>query len=199
LPDDDPAFARLVAPTTSDPARRPELAAMEARVRAAEAMVRAARSGRQPTVNAFASYGYDHGWQLNAHADGWVAGVAVDMNLFDGGQTSGKIRQAQSELAQAQELRRKLQLALSLEVEQARLAHADATERLAVSARAVEQAEESASLSRARFEQGALLSADLIGVETRRLEAIVRHASATADAHLALADLRRALGLPLFE
>ena len=199
LPADDPAFARLVAPTTSDPARRPELAAMEARVRAAEAMVRAARSGRQPTVNAFASYGYDHGWQLNAHADGWTAGVAVEMNLFDGGQTSGKIRQAQSELAQAQELRRKLQLALSLEVEQARLAHADATERLAVSARAVEQAEESASLSRARFEQGALLSADLIGVETRRLEAIVRHAAATADAHLALADLRRALGLPLFE
>ncbi len=121
------------------------------------------------------------------------------MNLFDGGQTSGKIRQAQSELAQAQEQRRKLQLGLALEVEQARLAHADATERLAVSARAVEQAEESASLSRARFEQGALLSADLIGVETRRLAAIVRHTAATADAQLALADLRRALGLPLFE
>jgi len=199
LPDDDPALARLVPPSAVDPARRPELAAVEARVRAAEAMVRAARGGRQPTVDAFASYGYDHGWQLNAHADGWVAGVAVAVPLFDGGQTSGKIRQARAELAQAQEQRRQLQLALALEVEQARLAHADATERLAVSARTVAQAEESAALSRARFETGALLAADLIGVETRLLEARLRRTLATIAERAALADLRRALGLPLFD
>ena len=90
---------------------------------------------------------------------------------------------------------RKASLGASLEVEQARLAHADAVERLAVSASAVAQAEESAALTRARFEKQALLTADLIGAESRLLEARLRHMVAAADERLAVVDLRRALGL----
>ena len=73
--------------------------------------------------------------------------------------------------------------------------HADAAERLAVSPRAVEQAEESASLSRARFEKESLLTADLIGVESRLIEARLRRTVAAADEHLAVVELHRALGL----
>jgi outer membrane protein len=192
---DDPALARLAAPDTHDFSKRPELAGLQERVRAAEAMVRAARGQRQPTVNAFASYQYDQGWKLDRHADGWMAGVSVDLNVFDGGQTAGKIRQATAELAQVKAMLRKATLGIGLEVEAARLAHDDARERLSVSAQAVAQAEESAALSRARFEKGALLTADLIGVEGRLIEARMRRAVASADERIALADLRRALGL----
>ena len=193
---DDPALTRLVAPDTRDFSQRPELLGLQARVRAAEAMVRAARGGRLPTVNAFASYQYDRGWKLGRDADSWSAGVAVDLNLFDGGRTSGKIRQADAELAQAKEMLRKATLGAGLEVEQARLAHDDAVERLAVSAQAVEQAAESASLSRARFEKGALLTAELIGAESRLIEARLQRTVATADERLALVGWRLALGLP---
>jgi outer membrane protein TolC len=192
---DDPALARLVAPESRDYSARPELLGLDARVHAAEAMVRSARGGRQPTVNAFASYQYDRGWKLGRDADGWLAGVAIDLNVFDGGQTSGKIRQAAAELEQVKELRRKAALGIALEVEQARLAHESAVERLAVAAGAVGQAEESAALSRARFEKEALLTADLIGAESRLLEARLRRTLASADERLALVDLRRALGL----
>ena len=192
---DDPSLARLAPPGTLDFSQRPELLGLQDRIRAAEAMGRAARGNRQPTVNAFASYQYDQGWKLDRHADSWLAGVSVDLNVFDGGRTSGKIRQSSAELAQAKEMLRKTTLGIGLEVEQARLAHDDARERLAVTAQAVEQAEESAALSRARFEKGALLTADLIGVESRRIEARMRRAVATADERFALADLRRALGL----
>ena len=194
----DPSLERMAMPDTRDFSQRPELLGLQERVRAAEAMVRAARGGRLPTVNAFASYQYDRGWQLNRAADSWMAGVSVDLNVFDGGQTSGKIRQSTAELAQVKEMLRKATLGIGLEVEQARLAHDDAVERLAVTARAVEQAEESAALSRARFEKGALLTADLIGVEGRLLEARMRRAVAAADERIALTELRRALGLPLF-
>jgi outer membrane protein TolC len=68
-------------------------------------------------------------------------------------------------------------------------------ERLAVSERTVEQAAESAALSRARFEKEALLIADLIGAEGRLLEARLRRTVAAADERLALVELRRALGL----
>jgi outer membrane protein TolC len=64
-----------------------------------------------------------------------------------------------------------------------------------VTAQAVAQAEESAALSRARFEKGALLTADLIGVESRLIETRMRRAVAVADERIALAELRRALGL----
>jgi outer membrane protein TolC len=171
------------------------LLGLQARVRAAEAMVDAARGARRPNVNAFASYQYDQGWQTDRHGDSWLAGVSVDVNVFDGGQTSGKIRQSNAELAQVREMLRKATLGIGLEVEQARLAHASATERLAVSAEAVAQAEESAKLSRARFEKEALLTADLVGVESRLLEARLRHTIAAADERIALVDLRRALGL----
>ena len=191
----DPSLARLTAPAGSDFSARPELAGLRERERAAEAMVRAARGARQPNVNAFASYQYDHGWKLAHGDDSWMAGVAVDLNVFDGGQTSGKIRQATAELSQVKEMLRKATQGIALEVEQARLALADARERLAVSGRAVEQATESAALSRARFEKGSLLTADLIGVESRLIEARMRRTVAEADEHLAIADLRRALGL----
>jgi outer membrane protein TolC len=92
-------------------------------------------------------------------------------------------------------MQRKASLGIALEVAQAELAHADAKERLAVSADAVAHAEESASLTRARFEKQAVLTADVIGAESRLLEARLRHTIALADERLALVDLRRALGL----
>jgi len=195
LMDDDPALGRLAPPDTRDFSQRPELLSLQARVRAAGAMVEAARGARRPTVNAFAGYQYDQGWKTDRHGDSWLAGLSVDVNLFDGGQTTGKLRQSKAEFTQVKEMLRKVTLGLALEVEQARLAHADAAERLAVSARAVEQAEESARLSRARFEKEALLTADLIGVESRLLEAKLRRTIAAADERLALVELRRALGL----
>jgi outer membrane protein len=195
---DDPALARLALPDSGDFAQRPELRGLQERVRAAEAMVRAARGARQPTVNAFAGYQYDRGWRLNREADSWMAGVSVNLSVFDGGQTSGRIHQAMAERDQVREMLRKATLGIGLEVEQARLAHDEAVARMAVTARSVAQAEESAALSRARFDQGALLTADLIGVEGRLIEARMRRAFATADERIALAELRRALGLPLF-
>jgi len=123
----------------------------------------------------------------------------VDYNLFDGGAVSAEIRRREAELSQAREALRKALLAAELEVEQARLTWEQARERLAVTSAAVAQAEESAALSRARFDEGTLTAADLIGVEGRLAEAHMRHALAVADERLALANLRAALGLPPVE
>ena len=67
-------------------------------------------------------------------------------------------------------------------------------ERLAVTASVVEQAEESASLTQARFQKEALLTADLIGAESRLIEARLRRMVAASDERMAVVDLRRALG-----
>jgi len=192
---DDPALARLALPTSLDYSTRPELLGLEERLKAAEAMVIAARGGRKPTVNAFASYQYDQGWILNRHGDSWLAGVTVDLNVFDGGLTSGKIRQTSAEVNQVKAMLRKAKLGIGLEVQQARDTHTNALERMAVSAQSVAQAEESAALTRARFKSGAVLTAEMIGVESRLIESRLRQTVAQADERAALVELRRALGL----
>lgn len=197
LADQDPALAGLVAPDTADFSQRPELLALQERLGAATAMVEAARGTRRPNVNAYVSAQFDQGWQYARHANALQGGVMVDFNVFDGGRTAGQIRQAQAQLAQVKDQLRKTTLGVGLEVERARLALADARDRLTVTQGAVAQAEESAALSRARFEKGVLLAAELIGAESRLIEMRLGRTLAAADERLALIELRRALGLPL--
>jgi len=198
LAGDDPTITRLAVPVGVDPASRPDLLAMEARTQAAEAQVRLARGDRMPVVNAFGSYRLDRGWRMDGSGNSWMAGVSVNFNIFDGAMTKGKIQEAEARADEAQEGLRKMNLGVSLQIEQARLALTQARQRIEVTAKVVEQAEESAVLSRARFERGVILSSDLINVETRLTQARMRRAIALADERVAVAQLRRAHGLPQF-
>jgi len=184
------------APPSGDCSQRPELAAAREHESAAQAQVRVTKSGYQPRVNAFGSLDYDYGWVNRGDGKNYTAGVMAQWDLWDGFLTRSKAREAEAHLESAREEQRKLRLALDLEVEQARFALKDADERLAVSGKAVEQAEESASLTRNRFEQGLALATQLIDCETALLAARVRRAEAESDRRIAIAALRKALAWP---
>jgi len=89
-----------------------------------------------------------------------------------------------------------MRLAIDLEVQQARLNVQTARSRVEVSSKAVELASESAQLTRYRFEQGLALPTQLIDSETALTAARVRQAQARADHLIAIAAVRKALGLP---
>jgi outer membrane protein TolC len=184
------------APDSSDFSQRPELAAARERERAAQAGIRRAQSGYQPSLNAFGSVGYDYGTKFDHGGENYTAGVMVQWDLWDGSLTRARVREARAELESAREEERKLRLALDFEVEQARLELQTAAARLAVTGKAVDQASESAQLTRARFEQGLALSTQLIDSETALVAARVRRAEAEADRGIAVAALRKSLGLP---
>lgn len=191
--DSAPAVA---APESGDFSRRPELAASAAQLRAAEADLRRARGGYQPAVGLFGSVDYDRGWRADGDGRSYTAGVMLQWNVWDGQLTRGKVQEARAALDTARENERKLRLALAFEAEQARLNLAEAEERLRVTEAAVAQAEESVALTRARFEQGLALATQLIDAETALTAARVRRAEALADQRIAVAALRKALGLP---
>jgi len=184
------------APDSSDFSQRPELAAAHERERAAQARIRGAQSGYQPSLNAFGSVGYDYGTKFDHGGENYTAGVMVQWDLWDGNLTRAKVREARADLESIREEERKLRLALDFEAEQARLDLQTAAARLAVTSKAVDQAGESAQLTRARFEQGLALSTQLIDSETALVAARVRRAEAEADRGIAIAALRKALGLP---
>jgi outer membrane protein TolC len=183
-------------PNAGDFTQRPELAAARERESAAQAQVRGTKSGYQPRISAFGSLDYDYGWETRGDGKSYAAGVMAQWDLWDGFLTRSKTREAKSNLESAREEQRKLRLALDFEVEQARLDLKAADERLAVSSKTVEQAAESAKLTRGRFEQGLALSTQLIDSETALVSARVRRAEAESDQCIAIAALRKALALP---
>ena len=195
----DPAQsdAQEIPPSTA-PDQRYELKSMEALILSAKARVKQAQAGHYPSLDGYAGYDNDTGYVTDGSGDSWQAGVKLQFNLSEGGRTSAEIAKASALLAEAQERRRKTELAIALEVKQAELAVQDARERLQVTEKSVAQARESARINRLRFKEGTLLAADLLGVENRLTDAQVRRIVAEASQRIAVADLRRALGLDQF-
>ncbi len=185
------------APTT-DFEGRDEVKSADAMIRAAEAQVRQARAGYYPALDSYAGYTSEKGWETGGSGDSWQAGVKLSYNLFDGRRTSAEVARSTAMLAQAREQKRKALLAVGLEVQQAELALKEAEARLQVAEKSVGQAEESARINRARFQEGVVLASDLIAVETRLTDARVRRAVAESSRRVAVAALRRAEGLPQF-
>ncbi len=186
----------VLAPNSGDFTQRPELAAARQRESAAQFQVRGSKSGYQPRVSAFGSLDYDYGRVTEADGKSYTVGVLLQWDLWDGFETRSKVREANAHLESTREEQRKLRLALDFEVEQTRLDLKAADERLAVSSKTIEQAAESARLTRERFEQGLALSAQLIDSETALVAARVRRAEAESDQRIAVAALRKALALP---
>ncbi len=178
---------------------RPEIKSLDAMIQAAEKQLTRAKAGYLPTADLFGSYQVDQGF-VNESGSGnsWTAGVRMNYNLYEGSRTQAAIAAATADLAKAKELRRKMSLAITLEIEQAQLALKQAEERLVVTDKQVRLARESARLFRERFREGVILSSSLIDAENRLTDALVHASIAKAAKKIAIADLRRAAGLTQF-
>lgn len=190
----DPPSEPPSSPDWRAPAQRPELAASAQRLEAAAAEVRRAGAGYKPRLNAFGSLDYDYGTRTERDGKSYTAGVLLQWDLWDGAGTKARRAEAKANLETATEQDRKLRLDLAFELEQARLAFRESSERLAVTAKTIAQAAESVELTRSRFEQGLALATQLIDAETALVAAQVRRAEAEADQRIAAAAVRKALG-----
>jgi len=183
-------------PSQPDFKDRSEIKAMLFLIQARQAGIRQAKSGYYPTADAFGSYQVDKGFEIGeGSGDSWMAGVRVNMTLFDGKQTEARVQQANIALARTKDELRKMELAYGLEIRQAVLTLDQTDKRCRVTQKMVISARESARLFRERFKVGLVLSSELIDTENRLTEAQVRHALANAEHRIAVANLRRACGL----
>jgi len=177
---------------------RQELKHLLAMEQASLAQLDKAEGGRLPTMDAFASYQVDTGMVLEEGGDSWMAGIKMDYNLFDGKKTTSEIAIYRSKLQKIRGFIKKTELALNLEIQQAELDYKQAMKRLTVTEKMVTVAEEGTRLSRARFKEGVILASDLIDFEMRLSDAHARQLAARARYQVAIANLRRAGGLPQF-
>ncbi len=130
-------------PELTDFSRRPELAASRYRQDVAQADFRRAASGYKPRVSAFGSLDYNYGTRTGGDGASYTGGVLLQWDLWDGFLTRSKRAEARANIEMTREEDRKLRLTLDFELEQARIALREATERLEVTQKAIGQAKES--------------------------------------------------------
>jgi outer membrane protein TolC len=156
-----------------------------------------AKAGYLPSLQAFA--GYD--WHSSTFSDdltdelhGWVAGVQMNWNIFDGLQTRGRVMEARARQERAELDVDDAQRQIELEVRTAHSTFIEAKEVLQSAAKVVEQAEEALRLATARNQAGTGTQLDVLSTRTALTEAQTTQNVALRDYSVARARLERAVG-----
>jgi outer membrane protein TolC len=175
--------------------RRPEIQIVRRQVEIQEQQVRIARSERLPQIQLNSRYlaatGDTETFRIDS--DGTV-GVSLSIPLFTSGVISARIGQAEAQLARVREELRQQQLIISLEVERAYLNLVEAQERQKTAEAALVEAREALRIEQMKLQLGKGIVEDLLDAQAAELQAETNLFRALADANIALAELRRAVG-----
>jgi len=178
--------------------RRSELSAL----RKAEALRKedlvTARAGYKPALQGYVGYDIHNSMlssDLTVTDHGWIAGVQLSWNLFDGWRTQGRIREAAANYERAgidvDDKRR----GIELEVRTAYSNFIEAREVLESEKKVIEEAEEALRLAAARTEAGTGTLLDVLSAQTALTEARTTQIQALHDYEAARARLQRAIGI----
>jgi len=179
--------------------RRPELKAMDLRVKAGQSGLILAKSGRYPQVFLTANY-YDLRPNprllpaKNKFYSTWDLGISVSLDLWNWNATLRQTQQAEAQLAQALDGLGQMKDAAAVEVRQSWLVLMTAKERIGVVREAVVQAEENLRVTNERFKEGVALNSDVLDAETTLFQMKTGYTQALVDFELAKARLAKAIG-----
>lgn len=188
------ALDRLIAAALET---RPELTELRARQAAAQAAIQLAESGAKPTVaiNGAATYNNTTGlFAGQAGTASWSITLAATLNLYDGGLTRERVREAQLRLEQLKIAEAQQRQAIELEVRQAVLNLEAAREELAGADALVAQANEALRIAFVRFQSGVGTNLEVISAQASASQAESSKAQALFTYNLARASLERAVG-----
>jgi outer membrane protein TolC len=178
--------------------RRTELGSLQKDVELRREDVVNAKAGYLPGLEAYGGYNAHNSLftpDLTDDVHGWIAGVQLNWNIFDGLQTQGKIMQARALHEKAgielQDTGRRIEL----EVRTAYSNFREAEEVLKSQEKVVEQAEEALRLARARAEAGSATQLDVLSSQTALTDARTTQVQALHDYEVARARLQRAMGV----
>lgn len=156
-----------------------------------------ARAGYKPKLQGYVGYDVHNSvlsQDLNADLHGWIAGVQLTWNIFDGLRTQGQIQQAAAHYERAGVDLDDMARRIELEVRTAYSTFIQARELLESQKKVQEEAEESLRLARARSEAGTGTQLDVLGAQTALTEARTTQIQALHDYAAARDRLQRAVG-----
>jgi outer membrane protein len=180
---------------------RPELQKFEKLESAGEESVTTARSAYYPNLQAFGGYEWDgfgysnSGFGNSLTANGWLFGVQSTWSIFDGRATDGRVRQAKSQLEQARISKASEELEIDVEVRQALSSLQEAGELVTASSQTIDQAAEALRLADAKYHAGSATQLDVLTSQVALTQAKTDQLTANYNYLVALANVRKAIGL----
>ena len=178
--------------------RRSELGALRKTEALKKEDIVNARSGFKPSLQAY--FGYDShssvfGPDVTDEAHGWITGVQLSWDIFDGFKTRGRIKETTALYDRAGVELTDAARRIELEVRTAYCSFIEAREVLESQKKVLEQAEEAVRLASARSEAGAGTQLDVLSAQTALTEARTTQVQALRDYAVARARLERSTGV----
>jgi outer membrane protein len=176
-------------------AHRPDLLALQASGQAAHQFERAERDLRNPTVSVLAAAGeipeHDH----TLHDNYAAAGVNINVPIFNGGLLRARREEAALQAQAGDKDLENLRIQVAQQVRYAWFEANDASFRLPVTARLVEQSRRAQHLAQARYDNGLGSIVELNEAQLNETDAEIEAASAKYEYLSKRADLDYATGI----
>jgi outer membrane protein TolC len=177
---------------------RKELAALEKGRQLRKQDLVSAKAGYKPALEAFGGYDAHNSMfssDLTDELHGWMAGVQLRWDIFDGLRTRGRVEQAQAQYELSGIELDDTTRQIELQVRSAYSTFIEAGEVLQSTQKVLDQAEEALRLARARSEAGTSTQLDVLSAQTALTDARTIRVQALHDYCAARARLERAIGI----
>lgn len=173
---------------------RPDLRGLVAQQAAQSDSVRAAKAAYGPRLNAIADWEADNPRLGGAGGNNWLAGVEIQLDLFDGGAKRARLQREHAVKDRVDALHDAAVSSIRLEVRKAYLDLDAARQQLQVARAAVEQAQESLRIGQNRYEAGLSTITDLLRMQDASVRAQTDYAQAIYRLRTSYANLELATG-----
>lgn len=176
--------------------KRPELTRLQAQVKTQEQNIEIARSGLRPSVTLSASLNYNEATKnsVNGSNDDWSVKARMDIPLYDGGVTRGKIIQERASLEQTRRSLEQQERSIETEIEKAYLGMETNWNSVKEMEKELELAEESLRLAEVGYREGVSIQLDVLDARSGLTLARKQYSEALKNYDLALATLWKAEG-----
>lgn len=180
--------------TTGEGSERAEIRQAAIHRTLAETQVARTRAELYPVVKLRGMFEADRGRFVTQAGANWWMGVSLDWNLFNGGLTGKRIKEASLGVTLAKDQERQVASAVTLQIRRAATGLEAASERLKVAEATVVQAEENLRIMKDRYEAGLTTVSDLLRSETALVGTRMRRLTAVHDQRMAAVELEAAKG-----
>lgn len=182
---------------------RVELKSLEYRIKASDENISAVKSGFYPFVSLYSNFYYQNpNLRIQPPVDEfnstWDVGVSLSWDLWNWGNTSSQVRQAEETYKQGKISYDQLKDNISLEVNQNYLNVVYLDERIKVSQKNIELAEDNYKVTTDKYNVQLATSTEITDAETSLFQAKTNYITAVVDYRIALIRLYRSAGKKLY-
>ncbi len=180
-----------------------ELKSVKYKLEAAGKNISASKSGWLPSLFLFGDFQYSRPNQRllpleDKFYDTWDVGVALSWKLWDWGETSAKVTQAEQKLIQAENTEKLLREAIEMEVYKNFLNLTYVKEKIPASKIALESAKENYRVAAAKYNEQIIPISDLVDAQSSLLDAQIKMQIALVDFELAKTEFYKSLGRKIY-